>query len=131
MDFSAAIRFYVKIAASGPLTDEYAKMLREMELGVIRTEAIQNMANRIQIKEFSAFVAAVILGTELGSPMAETMEIQGEEMRRTRFAIAENKAQRAPSMMLLPMALFIMPAVFIIILTPLFLKMGESGISLF
>lgn len=131
LDFSAAIRFYVKLGIPGPLTDEYSQMLREMELGVIRTVALQNMADRIQIKEFTAFAAAIALGTELGAPLTETMEIQGEEMRKARFALAECKAQRAPSLMLLPMALFILPAVFIIILTPVFLKMREAGVPLF
>ena len=131
LDFSAAIRFYVKLGIPGPLTDEYSQMLREMELGVIRTVALQNMADRIQIKEFTSFVAAVALGTELGAPLTETMEIQGDEMRKARFALAETKAQRAPSLMLLPMALFILPAVFIVILTPVFLKMKEAGVPLF
>ncbi len=131
LDFTAAVRFYVKLGVSGPLTEEYSQMLREMELGVIRTAALQNMADRIQIKEFTSFAAAVALGTELGAPLTETMEIQGEEMRKARFALAECKAQRAPSLMLLPMALFILPAVFITILTPVFLKMKEAGVPLF
>ena len=71
------------------------------------------------------------MGTELGASLVETMEIQSEEMRKLRFSIAECKAQRAPSLMLLPMALFILPAVFIIILTPVFLKMKEAGVPLF
>ncbi len=131
LDFSAAIRFYVTLGEKGPLVDEYRIMLREMELGVIRTVALQNMAERIQLKEFTSFTAAVVMGTELGASLAETMEIQSEEMRKLRFSIAECKAQRAPSLMLLPMALFILPAVFIIILTPVFLKMKESGVPLF
>lgn len=131
LDFSAAIRFYVKTAGKGPLTDEYSVMLGEMELGVLRTNALQNMAERIQIKEFSSFVSAVVMGTELGASLSDTMEIQGEEMRKLRFSIAECKAQRAPSLMLIPMALFIMPAVFIIILTPVFLKMQSAGVPLF
>jgi tight adherence protein C len=131
LDFSAAIRFYVTLGVKGPLIDEYRIMLREMELGVIRTVALQNMAERIQLKEFTSFTAAVVMGTELGASLAETMEIQSEEMRKLRFSIAECKAQRAPSLMLLPMALFILPAVFIIILTPVFLKMKEAGVPLF
>lgn len=131
LDFSAAIRFYVTLGERNPLVDEYRIMLREMELGVIRTVALQNMAERIQLKEFTSFTSAVVMGTELGASLAETMEIQSEEMRKLRFSIAECKAQRAPSLMLLPMALFILPAVFIIILTPVFLKMKESGVPLF
>lgn len=131
LDFSAAILFYVRLGVKGPLTEEYSVMLQEMELGVIRTAALQNMADRIQIKEFTSFAAAVVMGTELGASLSETMEIQSEEMRKLRFFIAECKAQRAPSLMLLPMALFILPAVFIIILTPVFLKMREAGVPLF
>ena len=131
LDFSAAVRFYVKLGIDSPLPDEYSQMLREMELGVVRTVALQNMADRIHIREFTSFAAAIALGTELGAPLTETMEIQGEEMRKARFALAECKAQRAPSLMLLPMALFILPAVFIIILTPVFLKMREAGVPLF
>ena len=131
LDFSAAIRFYVTLGVGGPLTDEYRTMLREMELGVVRTVALQNMAERIQLKEFTSFASAVVMGTELGASLAETMEVQSEEMRKLRFSIAECKAQRAPSLMLLPMALFILPAVFIIILTPVFLKMKEAGVPLF
>ncbi len=131
LDFTAAIRFYVNLGVKGPLTDEYRTMLREMELGIIRTVALQNMADRIQIKEFTSFASAVVMGTELGASLADTMDIQSEEMRKLRFSIAECKAQRAPSLMLLPMALFILPAVFIIILTPVFLKMKESGVPLF
>ncbi len=131
LDFTAAIRFYVKLNIPGPLTEEYAAMLREMELGVIRTDALQNMADRLQIKEFTSFAAAVVMGTELGASLTDTMEVQGEEMRKLRFSIAECKAQRAPSLMLIPMALFILPAVFIVILTPVFLKMKEAGVPLF
>ena len=131
LDFMAAVRFYVNIANSGPLHDEFLHMLHEMELGVARLKALRNMAERVQIKEFGSFVSAIELGTELGSPLTDTMEIQGEEMRKARFALAECKAQRAPSLMLLPMAIFIMPAVFIIILTPIYLSMKEAGISLF
>ena len=131
LDFTASIRFYVKLGIPGPLTDEYRTMLREMELGVIRTTALQNMADRIQIKDFTYFAAAVVMGSELGASLTDTMEIQSEEMRKLRFSIAECKAQRAPSLMLIPMALFILPAVFIVILTPVFLKMKEAGVPLF
>ena len=131
LDFMAAIRFYVHLGIPGPLTDEFSVMLREMKLGVLRTEALQNMAERIQLKEFTSFTSAIVMGTELGASLTDTMEIQGEEMRKLRFSIAECKAQRAPSLMLIPMALFILPAVFIVILTPVFLKMKEAGVPLF
>ncbi|MCQ2380189.1 MAG: type II secretion system F family protein [Victivallaceae bacterium] len=122
LDFSAAVRFYVNLGGDSPLTDEYRQMLRDMELGVSRMDALQDMADRVGIKEFHAMVSAIIMGTELGASLSDTMAAQGEDMRQIRFAEAERKAQRAPSLMLIPMALFIMPAVFIVILTPILMQ---------
>lgn len=123
LDFGAAIRYYVNLGDNGPLTEEFAAMLRENELGTGRITALRNMADRVRIPAFTAFVSAVALGTEMGSPLSETMEIQGEELRRARYALAENLAQKAPSKMILPMALFVMPAVFVIIFVPIYLRM--------
>lgn len=123
LDFGAAIRYYVNLGDSGPLTEEFAAMLRENELGTGRITALRNMADRVRIPALSAFVSAVALGTEMGSSLSDTMEIQGEELRKTRYALAETLAQKAPSKMILPMALFVMPAVFVIIFVPIYLRM--------
>lgn len=130
LDFSAAVRYYVSMETTGnPLAVEFGVMLKQMELGKTRIEALEDMAERIQSDEFSSFSAAVAHGTEVGASIVDTMRIQGEEMRRARFNIAERKAARAPSMMILPIALFIMPAVFIVIGTPVFLKIQSSGLG--
>lgn len=123
LDFGAAVRYYVNLGYEGPLTDEFAAMLRENELGTGRITALKNMAERVRILTFTRFVSAVALGTEMGSPLSDTMEIQGEELRKARYARAEVLAQKAPSKMILPMALFIMPAVFVIIFTPVYIRM--------
>jgi tight adherence protein C len=68
---------------------------------------------------------AVVQSTEMGSSVAETLKLQAEEVRRTRFHKAERKAARAPSIMLIPIALFILPAVFIVIFTPVFLRISS------
>ena len=123
LDFGAAVRYYVNLGDHGPLTEEFAAMLRENELGTGRITALRNMADRVRIPAFTTFVSAVALGTEMGSSLSDTMEIQGEELRKTRYAMAENLAQKAPSKMILPMAIFVMPAVFVIIFVPIYLRM--------
>jgi len=60
LDFTAALRFYVSLGVKGPLTDEFRQMLREMELGVIRTTALLNMAERIRLKDFTTFAESVV-----------------------------------------------------------------------
>ena len=130
LDFSASVRYYVSTEkADNPLAVEFGVMLRQMELGKTRIEALEDMAERIQSEEFLSFCAAVAHGTEVGASIVDTMKVQGEEMRRARFNIAERKAARAPSLMILPIALFIMPAVFIVIGTPVYLKIQSSGLG--
>ena len=130
LDFSAAIRYYVSTEnKNNLLAIEFGVMLKQMELGKNRIEALEDMARRIQNDDFSSFAGAVAHGTEIGASIVETMKVQAEEMRRARFNIAERKAARAPSIMILPIAIFIMPAIFIVIGIPVLLKISSSGLG--
>lgn len=126
LDFSAAVRYYVGAGGKGALAVEFGLLLRQMEFGKSRMEALGEMATHVQTQEFSAFVGAVAHGTEIGASIVETLRIQGEDMRRARFNIAERKAARAPSIMIFPIAVFILPAVFTIIGVPVWLKFKAS-----
>jgi len=130
LDFSAAIRYYVGTEKkTNPLAVEFGIMLRQMELGKTRIEALEDVAGRVQTDEFRSFAGAVAHGTEIGASIVDTMRIQGEEMRRARFNCAERKAARAPSIMILPIVIFIMPAIFVIIGTPVLIKIQQSGLG--
>ena len=65
----------------------------------------------------------------MGGSIAATLKIQAEEIRRTRYHKAERQAARAPSLMLIPTALFILPSVFIVIIVPIMLRIKDSDIS--
>ena len=122
LDFIAAVRYYVSMGGKGALVVEFGLLLRQMELGKSRMEALEEMATHVQTQEFTAFVAAVAHGTEIGASIIETLQIQGEDMRRARFNLAERKAARAPSIMIFPIALFILPSVFAIVFVPVILR---------
>ena len=130
VDFTAAVRYYVATEdKSEPLTVEYAVMLRELELGKTRIGALEAMSARIQHGAFSAFADAVIHGLEVGASIVDTLKVQAEEMRRVRFNIAERKAARAASSMIFPIAVFIMPAMFLVIGTPIIMRVFNSGLG--
>ena len=130
IDFTAAIRYYVATEKpENPLALEFGILLRQLELGKTRIEALEDMNKRVQHDAFGAFTSAVIHGMEVGASIVETMKIQAEEMRRVRFNAAERKAARAVSAMIFPIAVFIMPAMFIIIGTPVLLKVFSSGLG--
>jgi len=130
-DFGAAVRHYVAEGPRGALHQELGVTLHEIELGKSRVEALKAMSERIQLEEFRTLVGAVSQSSEMGASIAETLKVNAEEIRRARYHKAERKAARAPSLMLIPTALFILPAVFIIIFTPVIIRMMESGIGNF
>ena len=129
LEFGAAMRYFEGLKMPGPLTEEFGKVIQQIELGKTRVEAITEMARRVQIESFTSFAGVVAYGAEIGASISETLKVHGEELRRARFHLAERKAARAPSLMILPLAVFIMPAVFIIIVTPVILKMKGTGIG--
>lgn len=126
LDFVAAVRYFVTIGGKGALVVEFGLLLRQMELGKSRMEALDEMAMHVQTQEFTAFVAAVAHGTEIGASIIDTLQIQGEDMRRARFNLAEQKAARAPSIMIFPIAFFILPSVFAIVVVPVILRFMSS-----
>lgn len=126
LDFTAAVRYYVGVGGKGALAVEFGLLLRQMEFGKSRMEALGEMSTHVQTQEFSAFVGAVAHGTEIGASIIDTLRIQGEDMRRARFNVAERKAARAASIMIFPIAVFILPAVFTIIGVPVWLRFKAS-----
>lgn len=129
LEFGAALRYFVTLGTGGALEEEFSHVLRQVELGKTRSEALAEMARRVQVEVFTSFVGVVSYGTEIGASIVETLKIHGEDLRRARFNLAERKAARAPSLMILPLAVFIMPAVFIIVITPIVMRMRAMGIG--
>src|SRR4030066_448685 len=107
----------------------FGRVVREIQLGKLRREALRDMADRLGVTEISSFVAAVIQSEQLGVSMAHVLRIQADQMRIRRRQIAEEEAHKAPIKMLLPMALFIFPALCIVLMTPALLILIEQGMG--
>jgi len=121
-DFNAAVGVYVERGRPGPLREELAMMVRHIRLGRTRREALEGLAERVGLPEVRTMTTAVIEGSEMGSGVADIIMVQAEDLRRKRFILAEKLASHAPAKMIFPMALLIVPATFIVIITPIVLK---------
>jgi tight adherence protein C len=108
----------VATKAEGPLADELAEMLGELRMGVSRRDALRNLARRVDIADFTTSVRAILHADQLGIPLARILRVQSREIRKRRQADAEERANKAPIKMLFPTALFIFPALFIIVIGP-------------
>jgi len=101
-----------------PLADEFARTLREMELGLPRREALQNLKKRTEVPELSNFVLTLTQADALGMPVGRVLKTAAEEMRSKRQQWAREKAAKLPVKILFPLVLFIFPAIFIVLLGP-------------
>ena len=103
---------------SGPLVDEFARLLSEVRIGEQRQTALKNMAARVDAPELSSFVRAVVQADQLGISLGRILRVQAADSRMRRQAAAEEQAMKAPIKMLFPTVIFIFPAMFIVLLGP-------------
>jgi tight adherence protein C len=101
-----------------PLGDEMSRTLKEMELGLSRREALQNLKRRTEVPELSNFVLALVQADALGMPIGRVLKTQAVEMRNKRRAWAREKAAKLPVKMMLPLVFFIFPAILIVTMGP-------------
>jgi tight adherence protein C len=126
--FRGAIEKVVEKGSKGPLRDELEKMLQDLRLGLVRSDALQALAERTDLYVIRSFTSALIHADKLGTPIGRALRIQSDLRRTERFQKLEKMAQQAPVKMLMPLLFFILPSVFIIILGPIALKFVAEGL---
>lgn len=122
-DFLTAMRDILKRRKMDALGAEMKRTFQEITLGKSRRDALKDLVARVQLADLSNVMNAIIQADELGVSIGQILRIQGDQLRQKRFQRAEKLANEAPVKILFPMVLFIFPAVFIILLAPLFIQM--------
>jgi tight adherence protein C len=125
MSFDAALSYLLE-ASEGALAEEMRRVLTELRVGESRRAAMRSLAERVGSDSVTAFANAVIASDQLGAPLGGILHSQAADLRHRRQMNAEERAQKAPVKMLLPMAIFFLPVIFVIILAPAFL--GSHGL---
>jgi tight adherence protein C len=108
-----------------PLGQELRLTLQEQRMGLSVGEAIQSLGKRADCENMRIFVRALVQGEKLGVSIGKTLRDLAEEMRKRRKAAAEERAQKMPVKMLFPLLFFIFPAIFIVLLVPAFIQIGD------
>jgi tight adherence protein C len=109
------------------ITDELNRTRMELVLLSDRQQALQNLAERTQLVPFRSLVATLIQTERFGTSLADTLRVISADYRNTRLMIAENKANRLPAMMTVPLIMLLMPSFMLVILAPPFLRVSEQG----
>jgi tight adherence protein C len=126
--FDVALRRVVESPyMKGPLIDELSMVLRQVQFATDRLEALQKMAQRLGLQELRVFVTAVGESFKRGTPIADVLRLESQEIRRRARDRAEARANQASIKMLFPLILLIFPTLFLIILTPAIIRATQSA----
>ena len=125
-DIVTGLREIVARRKIDALGEELMRTVQEIQLGKKRTDALRDLSNRVRLPELTSTVNAIIQAEELGVSIAHLLRIQGDMQRNKRFSLAEKRANEAAVKIILPVAAFILPAVFIILLGPLLVQTMRS-----
>ncbi|NRQ48290.1 type II secretion system F family protein [Aeromicrobium stalagmiti] len=110
----------------GPLGEEIVRTVQDMNLGVSRRDAYLALASRNDVDDLKRFTKSIVQAEEFGVPISGVVRIQAEEMRDKRRARARETAQKVPVKLLFPMLTCVMPVLFMVILTPAILALGDA-----
>lgn len=127
LDFMGALQRIVDKAENSVLADELSIVLKDIKLGSSRRESLTALAERLDMTEITSFVAVVRDADETGASISAVLKDQSIQMRLDRFVRAEKAGARASQAMLIPMMIFILPAVFLIVFAPVALQFFYGG----
>lgn len=128
LNLNSAIAQAVAKGPAGPLRDEFARLLRDMRAGRGRSEALRDMATRLDMPPVTSFVSTLIQAEATGMSLGPILRAQAEQRRSERFAQAEKLAMQAPVKLLFPLLFFIFPCVFAILMFPIAMKFLGAGL---
>jgi tight adherence protein C len=110
----------------GALTQEFARMLGEVRAGASRANAMRAMEKRTDVPELRSFVLAILQADTFGVSIGRVLRAQADEMRIKRRQMAQEKAQKAPVKMMIPMVFCVFPALFVVVIGPAIINIQNS-----
>lgn len=128
LGFDAALAQVVK-NVEGPLSQEIARMLHELQLGVSRADAFRKLADRTDVEELRAFVVSMIQANRFGVGVANVLRAQARDLRTKRKQRAERKAMQTPVKILFPLIFCVLPALFVVVMGPGAIRIFQSFFS--
>jgi tight adherence protein C len=108
------------------LSEELQISTIETQMGVPRGDALSRMAERAGVVELRALVAVITQAERLGTSVAKALRNQAEALRTKRRQAAEERAQKTAVKLLLPLVLFIFPAILIVLGGPAGIKLAQT-----
>jgi tight adherence protein C len=124
---AAMMRVSSELATAHPdISVEFELANLEIRVGRERDEALRNMAERTGVDDLRSLVAMLIQADRFGTSIGKAVRVYSDSLRTKRRQRAEQAAQKAAVKLLLPLALFLFPTLFIAILGPAALQLIDT-----
>jgi tight adherence protein C len=127
LDFIGSIQRVVEKAENSIFADELAQVLKDLKLGSTRAESLRKMSERLDISEVTSFVTVLIDADSTGASIGAVLKQQSTQMRLERFTRAEKEGAKASQTIMIPMMIFILPAIFIMVFGPVIIQFVSGG----
>lgn len=127
LDFMVAVGRVIQEFHTCVLIDEMKTLMREIQMGSARRDALKNLAKRVNSPEVISFTRTLIQADRMGTPIGEALKMQAEEIRLRRFQRGEEMGLKAPIKLLFPLLFFILPVVLIIVAGPILIQFTRGG----
>jgi tight adherence protein C len=125
LGFDAAVQ-QVARNTDGPLSEEFSRVLREMQIGQGRADALRALGERSNVADVRSFVGAMVQADSFGIPISQVLRVQSNELRVKRRQRAEEKAQQVPVKITIPLIFCILPTLFIAVMGPAVISIMDS-----
>lgn len=124
---AAIARVVGEIHLSAPvLAKELSHTMLEIRAGVARSEAFRRLATRTGVEELRALAAMLVQTEMFGTSVANALRTQASTMRIQRTQRAEERGATAAARMVIPLVLFILPALLTVIIGPAAIRISRT-----
>jgi tight adherence protein C len=108
-----------------PLGTELRQVTAELKGGRPRDESLHDLGVRNGVEDLKSLTAMIIQSQKLGASLGQTLRAHADLLRTKRRQRAEEAARKLPIKILIPLACFLLPPLFIVIIGPAFLSFGD------
>ena len=111
---------------SPAISDELTMVTLEMRAGTPRDEALRNLSERTGNEDIRSWVNMMIQTEKFGTSIADSLRVHSDTLRTKRHQRAEEEAAKLTVKMLIPLVIFVFPAIFIVILGPAMIILRDA-----
>jgi len=128
LDFITAMKWVADKTKSNAFVEQLRIVLDEIRVGKSHSQALKDMAKRLNIPDISSFSRSIIMSERMGTSVEEAFKNLSEDTRISRFQKGERYAIKASLKILFPLLFFILPVIMIVVAGPIIVKFTTQGL---